>query len=75
MPRSIEHAASTILPQAMPLPPISRLLMAAAVTMARWETNMRTRKSLEKLDGHLLRDIGLTQAAAKAEWDKPFWGA
>lgn len=71
MPRSIEHA----LPQAMPLPPISRLLMAAAVTVARWEMNTRTRKSLEKLDNHLLCDIGLTQAEAKVEWDKPFWWA
>lgn len=45
MPRSIEHA----LPQAMPLPPISRLLMAAAVTVARWEMNTRTRSLWKSL--------------------------
>lgn len=73
MPKRIEHAASTILSQAMPLPPISRLLMGVAVTVARWETNIRTRKALEKLDDHLLRDVGLNRDQAAAEWDKPFW--
>jgi len=73
MPKRIEYAASTILPQAMPLPPISRLLMGFAVTVAQWEMNIRTRKALEKLDDHLLRDVGLTHAQAQAEWDRPFW--
>lgn len=73
MPKRIEHAASTILSQAMPLPPISRLLMGFAVTVGRWEMNVRTRKALERLDDHLLRDVGLTQAQAQAEWDRPFW--
>jgi uncharacterized protein YjiS (DUF1127 family) len=34
----------------------------------------RTRKSLAKLDGHLLNDIGLNRFEAEAEWAKPFWG-
>jgi uncharacterized protein YjiS (DUF1127 family) len=57
----------------MPLPPISRVLMGVVVTVARWETNRRTRKSLEKLDDHLLRDVGLTRVQAAEEWDKPAW--
>ena len=69
MPQHIEYAPQ----QAQPLPPISRLLMVAAVKVGRWETNWRTRKALEKLDTHMLRDIGLTEAQAQAEWDKPFW--
>lgn len=73
MPKRIAYTASTILPQSMPLPPISRLLMAVAVAVARWEMNLRTRKALERLDDHLLRDVGLTQAQAQAEWDRPFW--
>lgn len=69
MSKSIEAA----LPQAHPLPPISRVLMGVAVTVARWETNRRTRKALENLDEHLLRDVGLTRAQAEQEWDKPVW--
>lgn len=69
MPQHLEYAPH----QALPLPPISRLLMAVAIKVARWETNGRTRKALEKLDNHMLRDIGLTPAEAQAEWDKPFW--
>lgn len=69
MPKSIEVSV----PQSMNLPPVSRLLMGFAVKVARWEMNRRTRKSLEKLDDHLLRDVGLTQNAAQKEWDKPLW--
>lgn len=69
MPKSIEFA----LPQAKALPPISRLLMGFAVVVARWEMNLRTRKALQRLDDHLLRDVGLDRLRAEAEWDKPFW--
>ncbi|WP_227751469.1 DUF1127 domain-containing protein [Tabrizicola oligotrophica] len=69
MPKSIEFA----LPQNQILPPISRILMGLAVTVARWELNLRTRNALEKLDDHLLHDIGLDRARAQEEWDKPFW--
>ena len=33
----------------------------------------RTRKNLAGLDGHLLRDIGLTPTDAEREANKPFW--
>lgn len=69
MTKSIEFA----LPQVQALPPISRLLMGFAVVVARWEMNLRTRKALQRLDDHLLRDVGLDRLRAEAEWDKPFW--
>lgn len=71
MPKNIAYAAQ----QAMPLPPIARFLMGAAVKVAQWEMNMRTRNALEKLDDHQLLDIGLTRGQAREEWDKPFWWA
>lgn len=61
------------LPDSLPLPPFSRFVMDLALTLARWEMNLRTRKALEKLDAAQLRDIGLTTDQARTEWDKPFW--
>ena len=43
--------------------------LAAASALA------RSRKSLALLDAHLLRDIGLTSAEARAEADRPVWDA
>ncbi|MEO8715041.1 MAG: DUF1127 domain-containing protein, partial [Acetobacteraceae bacterium] len=33
----------------------------------------RSRMALANLDGHLLRDIGVTYAEAEQEANKPFW--
>ncbi len=69
MPSPAAHA----LPQSPALPPIAQGLMGLALVVARWEMRLRTRKALEKLDDHLLQDIGLDRARAEAEWQKPFW--
>lgn len=63
------------LPRALPahLPPLSRLLVTAALTFAAWETRHRGRKALARLDDHLLRDIGLTDGRAAREATKTFW--
>ena len=53
--------------------PISRLVMAFALTIGRWEMRFRTRKALKKLDARLLQDVGLDREQARVEWDKPFW--
>lgn len=55
------------------LPPLARILAALALTVAQWETRRRGRAGLGRLDAHLLRDIGLTQAEAASETTKPFW--
>lgn len=57
------------------LPPLSRLVLAAAVRVLAWETRQRTRKALTGLDNRLLRDIGLDPMTAGAEATKPFWQA
>lgn len=35
----------------------------------------RTRLALAHLDGHLLRDIGISREEARAEVQRPFWRA
>lgn len=56
-----------------PLPPISRIAMAIALTVVSWETRRRTRLAIRHLDAHLLRDIGLDPLEARHEAQKPFW--
>ncbi|MBN2630671.1 MAG: DUF1127 domain-containing protein [Rhodobacteraceae bacterium] len=55
------------------LPPLSRLVLAAAVRVVAWEQRQRTRKGLKRLDAHLLRDVGLDPLAAQTEAARGFW--
>jgi uncharacterized protein YjiS (DUF1127 family) len=55
------------------LPPLSRLLVGLALAFAAWETRLRGRRALSRLDDHLLRDIGLHDGQATREASKPFW--
>ncbi|MDR7126525.1 DUF1127 domain-containing protein [Pseudotabrizicola sp. 4114] len=65
--------AETLVFRPASLPPLSRLVLAAAVRVLAWETRQRTRKDLRRLDAHLLRDIGIDQMTAQAEANRPFW--
>jgi uncharacterized protein YjiS (DUF1127 family) len=56
-----------------PLPPLSRVLVSVALTVATWELRQRTRKHLSTLPPHMLRDIGVDEHTALIEADKPFW--
>lgn len=58
-----------------PLPPLSRLLVTLALTVAAWELRHRTRKSLGHLDADRLADIGCDPMTAETEAAKPFWRA
>lgn len=69
MPRT----ASFALPSPAAPPPLSRLLVATALVLARWEERRRSRLALERLTPQQLRDIGLTPGAAEAEAARPFW--
>lgn len=67
-------ASSTYaLPLPAALPPVSRLLVAAALMLAQWEDRRRTRLALNRLTERQLRDIGLTAHTAVSESAKPFW--
>lgn len=55
------------------LPPLSRVVLRAAVLVMTWETRAKTRKQLRKLDRHILKDIGIDPMTAQAEAERPFW--
>lgn len=57
------------------LPPLSRVVVALALTVAAWELRYRTRKQLAQMPKHMLRDIGLSESHAELEAEKPFWRA
>lgn len=63
------------MPAAIPasLPPLSRLLVTVGLTLAAWETRLRGRHALARLDDHLLRDIGMTHDCRADELRRPFW--
>lgn len=58
---------------ARPLPPLSRMAVSLALTIAAWELRHRTRKHLKNLPQHMLSDIGLDAMRAEQEAAKPFW--
>lgn len=68
-------SASIQIPTVQPLPPMSRLAFIVADAVFGWETRRSSRRSLARLDRHMLRDIGLSPDAARTEAAKPFWRA
>lgn len=56
-----------------PLTPFSTVALKAVVTLVKWEERRRTRKALQQLDDHLLRDVGITRHEADMETSRPFW--
>lgn len=56
-----------------PLPPLSRAVVSFALIVATWELRLRTRKHLQNLPPHMLRDIGVDVTDAAIEAEKPFW--
>lgn len=67
--------AETLVFRPASLPPLSRLVLAAAVRVVTWEARQRTRKDLQRLDGHLLRDVGIDPLTAEVEANRRFWEA
>ena len=46
-----------------------------ADTLHEWQRRASERHHLRHLDGHILKDIGLSRADVEMEADKPFWTA
>jgi uncharacterized protein YjiS (DUF1127 family) len=75
LPTTDPFARLTEIASVQGLPPLSRLAVAMARGVVAWETRHRARRSLARLDAHLLRDIGISERDATAEVAKPFWRA
>lgn len=57
------------------IPATSVIALRIAVVVSKWAERRRTRLALRQLPTHLLRDIGLTPAAAEIEARRVFWRA
>ncbi|WP_097802668.1 DUF1127 domain-containing protein [Pelagimonas varians] len=55
------------------LPALAGVAVKMAVVLTQWSTRQRTRRALDHLDPHLLRDIGLSPDAARDELSHHFW--
>ena len=53
--------------------PAPHWLDGASNLLSRWLEASRSRQTLDELDEHLLRDIGLTREEARLESSKFFW--
>ncbi len=42
-------------------------------TLLLWQERHSQRRQLMRMDDRLLKDIGVSRARARAEFDKPFW--
>ena len=51
----------------------SGLVAKLLTTLLGWSARARERRSLYRLDDHLLKDIGLTRADVEREASKHFW--
>ena len=44
-------------------------------TLLLWQERASQRRRLAELDGHMLKDLGITRGEAQMEAAKPFWQA
>jgi uncharacterized protein YjiS (DUF1127 family) len=52
-----------------------RMVLRTLGALLLWQERARQRANLAALDDHLLKDMGLSRAAAAFEASKPFWRA
>ena len=55
------------------LPALAELLGDALTLAYGWRDRSRQRRTLMRLDDHLLHDIGLSRSDVEREASKPFW--
>ena len=55
------------------LPALAELLGDALTLAYGWRDRSRQRRTLMRLDDHLLHDIGLSRSDVEREVSKPFW--
>src|SRR5688572_31120221 len=60
-------------PQSTVRPGARGWLVRAADALLEWQQRARERSQLMQLSDHMVRDIGISRAAAGGEAEKPFW--
>jgi uncharacterized protein YjiS (DUF1127 family) len=55
-------------------PAVANMVLLRAVdAVLFWHERLKSRRMLASLDDRMLRDVGLDQATAQREADRPFW--
>jgi uncharacterized protein YjiS (DUF1127 family) len=54
-------------------PVVDTTLVRVVDTVLYWHERVKSRRMLASLDERMLRDVGLDQATAQRESDRPFW--
>lgn len=72
MTRSANAALIAQLSTAPALPALAQFALRVAVALTKWDTQRRTRRGLQGLSDHHLRDIGLTRDDAERELRRLF---
>jgi uncharacterized protein YjiS (DUF1127 family) len=54
-------------------PLLSTALLRAVDTILLWHDRSKSRRMLAALDDRMLRDVGVDQATARREAERPFW--
>ncbi len=73
MSHALHTAQLNVLNAQAKLPLVARFAVQFAVYVTQWETRRKSRRALQRLEPHLLKDIGLDRLSAQAEASKPFW--
>ncbi|HEX2115532.1 MAG TPA: DUF1127 domain-containing protein [Alphaproteobacteria bacterium] len=54
-------------------PVLSAALLRTVDTVLLWHDRSKSRRMLATLDDRMLRDVGIDQATAQREAERPFW--
>ncbi len=73
MSRMTQTGSSTVLGAGRRQQPTISGFKRLTQVFGMWLMRRRTRMQLSELDAYMLDDIGVTQAQARSEADRPFW--
>lgn len=73
MTNMMQSGSSTVLGAGRRQQPTVSMARRVKATLGLWIMRKRTRQQLNDLGHHMLEDIGVTQAQARKEAERPFW--
>lgn len=71
----VSHIAdsSLVVPRMRLRPTLGSMLLALVNRLLLWQERSNERMKLLEMDDHMLKDIGISRAAAAREAEKAFW--